>query len=119
VRKSSTDVSWVTDVKNDWLVNIIGRRWRYKMTIKIEDEKALIIKESLELERNIMKLSLKEYAKEIKDFEKKHKMKSERFVEKFNTGKLGDKGEWFDWLYVYKAYHHIQDRLNSIESIVV
>jgi len=88
------------------------------MTIKIANKKALIIKESLELERKLMKLSIKEYAKEIKDFEKRYKMKTEIFAERFNSGKLGDKGEWFDWLSVYKAYLHIKDRLNSIESIV-
>jgi len=25
-------------------------------------------------------------------------------LKKFNTGKLGDDAEWFDWLFVYGAY---------------
>ena len=88
------------------------------MAIIIEKEKALIIKESLELEKSIIKLSIKEYAREIKRLEKKHHMKTEKFIEKFNSGKLGDKGEWFDWLFIHKAYLHTKDRLNVIASIV-
>ncbi len=88
------------------------------MVIKLENDEALIVKESLELERNIMKLSMREYAKEIKVFEKKHKMKTKEFIEKFNSGELGDEGEWFDWLFIYKASQHIKERLNTIESIV-
>ena len=49
--------------------------------------------------RSLIKL-YPEYKKEIRDFEIRYNMKSERFMEEFNLGKLGDKGEWFDWLYV-------------------
>ena len=44
-------------------------------------------------------------------------MKTKSFIEKFNSGELGDDSEWFDWLFAFKAYQHIKDRINRIASI--
>ena len=88
------------------------------ITLKMHKDDALIVKESLELDRNIMKLSLLEYGKKLKDFEKKHNMTTKAFLQKFNSGKLGDDGEWFDWLFASKACEHVKDRLHRISAIV-
>ncbi len=37
------------------------------------------------------------YAGICKVFEKKYKMTSEKFLEQFDAGKLGDEQEFFDW----------------------
>ncbi len=87
-------------------------------TLKMDKNDALIVKESLELDRNIMKLSLVEYRKKLKCFEKKHKMTTKTFLQKFNSGTLGDDGEWFDWLFASKACEHVKGRLNRIAAIV-
>ncbi len=87
-------------------------------TLKMDKSDALIVKESLELDRNIMKLSLLENRKKLKDFEKKHKMTTKAFLQKFNSGTLGDDGEWFDWLFASKACEHVKDRLHRIAAIV-
>ncbi|TAN45689.1 MAG: hypothetical protein EPN22_01485 [Nitrospirae bacterium] len=87
-------------------------------TLKIDRDDALIVKESLELDRNIMKLSLLEYRKKLKGLEKKHKMTTKAFLQKFNAGALGDDGEWFDWLFASKACEHVKERLNRIAAIV-
>lgn len=42
------------------------------------------------------------YAGICKKFEKKYKMTSARFLEKFDAGTLGDEQEYFDW---YAAIH--------------
>jgi len=39
--------------------------------IKLDKENTLIVKESLDFEENIMKLSVAEYEKKMKEFEKK------------------------------------------------
>lgn len=88
------------------------------MTIIVDEDRVLVLKGSLELERNLMNLSLNEYFKEMKVFEKNHKMKTKEFIEKFNSGQLGDEEKWFDWLFVYKAYQHINNRIKIIDSIV-
>ncbi len=87
-------------------------------TLKMDKSDALIVKESLELDRNIKKLSLLENRKKLKDFEKKHKMTTKAFLQKFNSGTLGDDGEWFDWLFASKACEHVKDRLHRIAAIV-
>jgi hypothetical protein len=86
--------------------------------LKMDIDDVLIVKESLELDRNIMKLSLLEYRKTLKDLEKKHKMTTKAFLHKFNSGALGDDGEWFDWLFASKACEHVKDRLHRIAAIV-
>ena len=40
------------------------------MMIKLDKESTLIVKESLDFEENIMKLSVAEYEKKMKEFEK-------------------------------------------------
>lgn len=65
-----------------------------------------------------MKLSLLEYRKKLKDLEKKHEMTTKAFLQKFNTGTLGDDSEWFDWLFASKACEHVKDRLHRIDAIV-
>ncbi len=57
---------------------------------------------------DILKLSLLEYRKKLKGLEKKHKMTTKTFLQKFNSGKLGDDEEWFDWLYASKAFEHLK-----------
>ena len=44
-------------------------------------------------------------------------MKSETFLNKFNTGKLGDDEEWFDWLFVYEAYNRIIEQKKIIDGL--
>jgi hypothetical protein len=44
----------------------------------------------------VMPDSLK-FENECKEFEKKYKMDSEFFLNKFDSGELGDDLQWFDW----------------------
>ncbi len=37
------------------------------------------------------------FESECKEFEKKYKMDSEFFLNKFDSGELGDDLQWFDW----------------------
>lgn len=86
--------------------------------LKIDKNDLLIVRESLELDRSIMKLSLMGYRRKLKDFEKKHKMTTKAFLQKFNSGSLGDDSEWFDWLFASKVCEHVKDRLHRIAAIV-
>lgn len=67
------------------------------------------IKNALQFERDVFGLFLPIYEQKLKNFEKKYKMKSEDFFEKFNKGELGDNEEWFDWLFDYKAWKHLKE----------
>ena len=62
---------------------------------------------------------MNEYKQELKQFEKKNKMKTKEFVKKFEKGELGDEEKWFDWLFAYKAYKHVKKRLEAFKGISI
>lgn len=76
-----------------------------------------IIRNALLFEKEIFGLALPIYAQRLKEFEKNYGMSSTEFYQKFEKGELGDDPEWFDWLFEYKAYRHLKERLEVMESI--
>ncbi len=88
-------------------------------TIKIQEEAMAIVKSGLAIEENILKMSLDEYKKDLETFEKRHKMSSEEFIQKFESGDLGDDAEWFDFLFAYRAYEHVRKNLKLIEEMPI
>ena len=86
-------------------------------TIKIQEEAMAIVKSGLAIEENILKMSLEEYRKDLKTFERKYKMSSEEFIQKFESGDLGDDAKWFDFLFAYRAYEHVRKKLKLVEEI--
>ena len=83
-------------------------------SIKIDDT---IIRNALLFEKDLFCLGLQSYAGRLKEFEEKHGMSSQEFYKKFQEGELGDNPEWFDWLFEYKAYRHLKERLEAVERI--
>jgi hypothetical protein len=86
--------------------------------IKIHEEAMAILKSGLAIEGNILKISLDEYKKDLETFERKYKMSSEVFIQKFESGDLGDDAEWFDFLFAYRAYEHVRKKLIEVVDIV-
>ncbi len=86
---------------------------------KVEVEKGAItiLKSGLEIEKKLLEQSFQKYQKEIAAFEKKYKMSSKKFLDGFNSGKLGDDEQWFDWLFAYKAYNHAKEKLDLAKKI--
>jgi len=73
--------------------------------------------EAFERERILLKRKLQFYEEQIKSFERKHKMTSEEFRKRFNSGELGDDKIWFEWLFALKVYTHIKERLSALEGV--
>jgi hypothetical protein len=88
-------------------------------TIKIQKEAIPIIKSGLAIEENILKISLGEYKKDLETFETRYKMSREEFIQKFESGDLGDDAEWFDFLFAYRAYEHVRKKLKLVEEILL
>ena len=88
-------------------------------TIKIHEEAMNIVKSGLAIEENILKMSLGEYKKDLETFERKYKMSSEEFIQKFESGDLGDEAKWFDFLFAYRAYEHVRKKLKLMEEIQI
>ncbi|GAX62959.1 hypothetical protein SCALIN_C45_0117 [Candidatus Scalindua japonica] len=85
--------------------------------IRVKDEELQILKSGIVLKKKLLSVKERNYLKRLKAFESKHKMKSEAFYDKFNTGKLGDDEEWFDWLFVYEAYNKIIEQKKIIDGL--
>ena len=85
--------------------------------IRIKDEALPILKSGIVFKKKLLSVKAGNYLKRLKAFEKKHKMKSEAFLMKFNRGKLGDDAEWFDWLFVYEAYNKIIEQKKIIDGL--
>ena len=62
----------------------------------IADTKS-IISEALQDNINFSYARFLKFKNECKEFEKKYKMDSEFFLNKFDSGELGDDLQWFDW----------------------
>ncbi len=85
--------------------------------IRIKDEALPILKSGIIFKKKLLSVKVENYLKRLKVFEKKHKMKSEAFLKKFNSGKLGDDEEWFDWLFVYETYSKIIEQKKIIDGL--
>ncbi len=87
----------------------------------LEFEKKYIestINKMLKVELGMVKREIMHVKNSLTDFEKRHKMSSEEFYDKFNTGKLGDGREYIKW-YAYKdTSNKLMERLKEIEKIV-
>ena len=53
---------------------------------------------------------------ELNGFESKYKMSSEKFFKKFESGKLGDDGDFFEWAGLYENVVLYSQRIDSLES---
>lgn len=87
------------------------------MNNEFNEETKLLIKSSLNIEANILNLSLEKWGAKLKKFEKEYEMSSSEFLNRFNKGELGDDKKWFEWLFAYKAYEHIKKKLQIMKSI--
>lgn len=54
-----------------------------------------------------------------KKFEKKHKLTSEKFIEKFDAGNLGDDQELFDWYAAVRGLNLWRERHEILSGISI
>ena len=88
-------------------------------TVKLNDETKSLIKSSLNIEENILNLGLNKWKNKLKEFEKEHRISTEKFVNRFSKGELGDDKKWFEWVFAYKAYNHTKEKLNLVKGITI
>jgi hypothetical protein len=75
-----------------------------------------IIVEALQRERALLRVKARILKSRIEDFEKRFNMKSEEFLEKFESGELGDDGEFFLWWSFLQALKGVEERMRIVES---
>lgn len=92
---------------------------RMATTLKLTKETKSLIKSSLDKEGNILNLGLNKWKSKLREFEKENRISTETFVKKFNSGELGDDKKWFGWIFAYKAYKHIKEKLSLMKGISI
>ena len=74
----------------------MGTTLSLKTKYGIADAKPIIL-EAVQDHINFSYARFLKFESECKEFEKKYKMDSEFFLNKFESGELGDDLQWFDW----------------------
>lgn len=87
------------------------------MTSELNEEAKSLIRSSLTMEEKILNLGLNKWKTKLIEFERENNMSTEEFFDKFNKGELGDDKKWFKWLFAFKAYVHIENKLRQIKKI--
>ena len=62
-----------------------------------EEEITAVIAESIASHLEFAQRRLSAYQLHCADFEQRHGMSTEEFLERFEAATLGDQQEWFDW----------------------
>lgn len=88
------------------------------MEIAIADEAVPIVKESIQKE--VILIESKKYLveTEIKEFEEKYHLKSTEFMQKFETGDLGDSQNFFEWWGLLTGLKKLDDKLNKAKAVI-
>lgn len=60
--------------------------------------------------------SIDQIRQDLNGFESKYRMSSEEFFDKFESGKLGDDGDFFEEAGLYENIVLYSQRINSLES---
>jgi len=75
-----------------------------------------IIVEALQRERALLRVKARILRSRVEDFEKRFNIKSEEFLEKFESGELGDDEEFFLWWSFLQALRSVDERMRIVES---
>jgi len=70
--------------------------------------------DSMKREDNICKLAVEHLRKECALFEKKYRMPTRIFLQKFNRGKVGDEQDFFKW---YALAEGLKDWMKTREAL--
>ena len=76
------------------------------------------IKTSLKREYVLCSNAVEFYKKTIKEFEQKYNLTTHTFLKKFDTGKMDDESDFFDWYAFAKLLVQWQKTRTAIRSVV-
>jgi hypothetical protein len=74
------------------------------------------VRESVSREKEIVERKIDRFREEVEEFEEEYGMTSEEFLEKFESGELGDERHWFEWKAVYQSLQRLEERKEKLEK---
>ncbi len=81
------------------------------------EEVSNVIRSALDTEERIAKYKKTKYFNVCRNFEKKYTMSSDIFIEKFESGLLDDRDDFFDWYAAKKGYNIWNKKLEILSGI--
>lgn len=78
-----------------------------------------VIRGALEQNLRVAKYKIKKYLEICEGFEKKYEMNSELFMDKFDSGELGDNDDFFDWYAAKRGLDIWNKKLEIISGIQI
>lgn len=75
-------------------------------------------KTSLKREYTLYSNAVAFYKKAIRDFERRHRLSTAVFLKRFESGKLGDDVDYFDWYAFAKLLSQWQESQSAIRAAV-
>lgn len=76
------------------------------------------VKDSLEREFNISSKAISFYKRRIRSLEKKYRMTTSAFTEKFEKGGIGDEQDFFDWYAFHKLLSTWIRTKNALQPLI-
>lgn len=64
------------------------------------------------------KVNMEQINKDLKEFEKRFDMSSEEFYRRFESGELGDDGDFFEWIGLYENILLYKKRVEILQEAV-
>ena len=78
-----------------------------------------IIENALQREKKILKTALKPTKDNLRKFEDRYQMSSEKFFKLYQTGKTDDRDDYIDWAGEYHIYRSIAEKIQDLEEMTV
>jgi hypothetical protein len=101
------------------------------MTIDVKDKLELLQDSSIddqEFDQLLVKLiearlgqqrrQLRQYARDLQEFELRFDMESPLFYRRFEVGELGDSMDFFEWAGLYELYQEVQSKVERLAAVV-
>ncbi|AKB37843.1 hypothetical protein MSSAC_3253 [Methanosarcina siciliae C2J] len=78
-----------------------------------------VIRAALDQNERVAKYKIKKYSGICENFENKYKMDSDHFMEKFDSGDLGDDDDFFDWYAAKRGLDIWNKKLKILSGIQI
>ena len=74
-----------------------------------------VIASAIKKEKDEGKYILERFQRKLKAFEDKYDIETDDFVEKFESGELDDREDFFEWISVHKGREHWKKKIENLE----
>jgi hypothetical protein len=82
-----------------------------------KDEVTDVLGDAVRHETDLARVRRDEFLKDCQVFETRYNLSSDEFLERFESGELGDDADFFSWLFVKEAYDKWERRYQILLGV--